>query len=467
MDDLADFAAPPVGALPGSDLLAALPLSLAYVPGSPEAVALADRLVTLVAPLVDVGRGNQRGATGMGKLRAAVFAIAAGVIRRWGSGAGPHLAFRSLDKAGFTGSPVGYRTFAPAVAAMVKLGLLGRYEGIAYSSSDWNGGTSFERRASRFWPRPALLALASECGVRRDRLRDHLRFLPPTAAPVVGPVVVLRALADRPGSRAKAADIPIPRDDAAAARIAAEVDAHNDFAASIRVEGCAPPRWRRVFRGDWFFGGRWIAAGNDGVYQQMNEAERLGLTIGGGPVAEVDATACHLTILCGLARAAMPPGDPYALSDAPRHVAKAWVTATLGKGSPVQRWSRRSPEDVRTYDPAAVAAALIARFPALAAPAAVVPPRLAQRFALPGEKHAARRLLTHYLMGIEAEALTLAMASLRARGVLALPVHDSLVVPRAATALAVDAMREAFGTVTGIAPTLDVQGAGGRGEATA
>jgi hypothetical protein len=43
------------------------------------------------------------------------------------------------------------------------------------------------------------------------------------------------------------------------------------------------------------------------------------------------------------------------------------------------------------------------------------------------------RLLTHRLMAIEAQALTGAIDYLRgSRGVLALPIHDSLLVPRSA-----------------------------------
>ena len=42
-------------------------------------------------------------------------------------------------------------------------------------------------------------------------------------------------------------------------------------------------------------------------------------------------------------------------------------------------------------------------------------------------------LLTHRLMAIEAAALTGAMSVLRSRGILALPMHDGLLVPASGT----------------------------------
>ena len=52
------------------------------------------------------------------------------------------------------------------------------------------------------------------------------------------------------------------------------------------------------------------------------------------------------------------------------------------------------------------------------------------RFEVLGRRHGVEpgRVLSLFLMGPEARALTAAMLALRARGVLALPVHDGLIV---------------------------------------
>ena len=55
-----------------------------------------------------------------------------------------------------------------------------------------------------------------------------------------------------------------------------------------------------------------------------------------------------------------------------------------------------------------------------------------------------RRVLSLYLMGREASVITAAMLSLKAQGVLALPVHDSLVVPHRAVEAANHALTAAF-----------------------
>ena len=70
---------------------------------------------------------------------------------------------------------------------------------------------------------------------------------------------------------------------------------------------------------------------------------------------------------------------------------------------------------------------IIERYPFLRAPAQAV----AHAAGLDKLAHLGppERLLTHRLMSIEAAALTGAMSVLRSRGILALPMHDGLLVP--------------------------------------
>ena len=113
----------------------------------------------------------------------------------------------------------------------------------------------------------------------------------------------------------------------------------NAFAAATRVEGCLPPRWFRQFNGDFRLFGRICAAG-PGNYQSMPAAERLrSIRIAGEPVVEIDIRASLLTFLHGALRLPLPEGDLYALPGIPREVAKGWINATLGKGTPVEKWS--------------------------------------------------------------------------------------------------------------------------------
>jgi hypothetical protein len=85
---------------------------------------------------------------------------------------------------------------------------------------------------------------------------------------------------------------------------------------------------------------------------------------------------------------------------------------------------------------------MIARYPFLRDPARVV----AESAKLTSLASVGRlpKLLTHRLMHIEAEALTRAMETMRARGILALPLHDSLIVPRSGAPYVADALVSAF-----------------------
>ncbi|WP_431285465.1 hypothetical protein ACQW02_11945 [Humitalea sp. 24SJ18S-53] len=100
----------------------------------------------------------------------------------------------------------------------------------------------------------------------------------------------------------------------------------------------------------------------------------------------------------------------------------------------------------------------MAHCPVLAMPATFMPAALVGAF---GD---AVRLLVLHLMWLEAEARTDAMRELReAHGVLALPVHDSLIVPRSAEAIARSVMVDAFERLARFTPVLAVKRGAGPG----
>lgn len=433
-------------------------MGLASVAATPAAVAMIDAVSSEVGAWeVSKGtRGNRRAAVGQKKLARAVGAVVGGVLRRWRKG-DPQASYRAAVKEDFTGGVVPFRQFTVAVEGLVAVGYLDRLPGGRYGNG-WDVGGDFEGYAPRLRPTARLLDVAEVHGIEPDTVRAAFMVVSSTKPRKITPkaAITLRTL-----TRGRKASIPIPL--GARERgdwLRADVAEANAFALEHTVEGCDVPSWRRLFDGSLELHGRWYAAGENAI-TTMPAADRLAIRIDGEPVVEIDVGSSHLTLAHGLAGVPLPEGDLYATDCCSRGSAKAWIVGTLGKGSPVTVWATKDkrgggrpvPED----DAKAVGAAMLGRFPFLADPAALVPERLASAVPVGFAKRARRgAVLTFYLMGLEAEAMTRAVHTLRNAGVLALPIHDSLIVPATAEGIAMVAMRAAFLEVAAVEVRLTV-----------
>lgn len=433
-----------------ADLADAAMLDLGVVSVQLGARAVIEQLTTMVA----AHDGLKRRRSDLVILHRAVGAVVGGVLRSWRKG---RAVFRPRETTAFTGELVGFRPFCKASEGLVRLGFLATKGASGYAVDFGDGLPGSVRWAARFRPTARLLALAACHGITPDNVREQFGLEFSTIAPKVPVELVqrraLKASYGKPRTIIRRGTIEPPDpDDVTFQRLTQEVRDANDFITGFTVDRCTLPRWRRPFGPSWLLGGRWTALGSSGVYQGMSKLERAAITIGGSPTVEVDISASHLSIMHGLLGLPLPEGDLYAIPGVPREVAKQWVTATLGKGSPVaQRWpakaAARQP-DLRAYPASEVGAAVITRYPFMAAPAkgvAVAAGLLDMAdLGLPG------RLLPHRLMGIEAAAMSEAMASLRGRGVPALPVHDSLIVLAGDVSSAVEALQGAFEALAGV-----------------
>jgi hypothetical protein len=397
-------------------------------------------------------RGNKRRASGMALLQRAVGAVVGGVLGNWAKDE-PRASFRQSEPASFTGAIVGQRSFVAAMAGLVASGMIGKAGSIQFVSTDWGDRLSFDGRAARYCPTARLLSLAAEHGMTPATLPSDFRQEHSPTAPRVPVLVERTALRrSRQGRPEVYRDCP-PHLAARYTDIAADVGEANEFAAGFMVAGCLPPRWKRVFTETFGLHGRWYAAGAEGVYQRLSKSDRRDITINGAAVSEIDIQASHLAILLATFGQPMPEGDPYEVGGFDRQTVKAWITSTLGKGSPVRSWAASVEASIRTNDAGTVGAAVMARYPFLETPW--------ERFQAMPEIATRSRLLTHCLMGLESSALSAAMASLRGQGVLALPMHDGLIVPRSAEGVATEAMRVAFRRITGASVRLTVDRPGG------
>ncbi len=432
-------------------------LRLQIRPASPAALSLVRSLAALVATWEARSRNRQRGPGGLEKLSAAVGSIVGGLLMNWG-GSEARLSYRVRSKDDFDrGALVSYDNYCVAMDGLIALGLVGLVATGKRFSRDFGGGmVTPGGHAPRYRPVQSLLEAATEAGVVPATVGADWQPVPSRVPPRVSEPVIVKAL--KVYGQRDSLKLPAARLGNALGALQASVEAANAFAAEHDVRGCLPPRWSR----HWFecpeLYGRWHAAGHEGAYQSMRPGDRLGITIDGAAVVEVDVSAAHLTIMLGLLGKTVAAADPYAvISQIPRSVLKHWVLVTLGKGLPPKAWSAKDlhecPETA-DYPIAAVAHALTTAYPFLSAPAAAV---LTQA-GLDALSHlgAPQRLLTHRLMAIEATAISDAIVALRSKGVLALPIHDSLLVPLAARGATMAAMGAAFVRHAGIVPTLKI-----------
>jgi hypothetical protein len=417
-------------------------------------------VVTVVRDLIALaGRTNAYGPASRPKIEQAVCAVLADLLPSW-NGDSPRLVYRSLAKASFTGEPVSFRHFKAALDGLRELGLVHRHAAIRYRAEARFGfsdtGSPDTGKAARYWPTAELLQLAERSGVGPADLDRHFSHVYSAKPPLVPAPILLRPFKTREARKQQPERPPDYARSSVARQLRSEVEEVNAFAADFVVTGCRPPRWCRRFTGTLDLHGRWYSVGGAGAYQSLSSVERVrDIRIGGEPVVEVDVRASWLTIVLGLNKLEPSLDDPYAVDgDIDRAIVKAWITATLGKGSPVSRWA---PQTVKKMPALASQSAVEARrvilrcYPCLAALEA-----LTESLETPT---GAVGVLPAYLMGLEAAALTLAMRGLRGRGVLALPVHDALIVPVSAAAECEAGLKAAFLPVAGACPTCRVVGA--------
>lgn len=420
---------------------------------SPEADSFVEDLLRQVELRED--RRNRRGPKARESLREAVRTLIGGLLLHTERYGVSEWSWMQTSAGAFSGTEIGYRQFRAVEKALLEAGLLeklasfNKFFGAAGEAGF--GATCVQRFAARFRGTGALWNLALRHGIAiADAGRHFARQSPEDDEPVY-----IKALSTTvAGRRISGQPLPLPISGEAAkklARVVSEVQEVNKFIASRQVDGCDPITLQRGYSVDLEHGGRWYTRGNN--YQNLSKEDRLGLLIDGEPVAEVDVRASHLTILIGRQGQPLPEGDPYDGLGFPREIVKAWIVATFGSGAPATRWSpkvsgslREAGISLKGIAAPKVAGAVLKRYPFMAK----LPPLLGCV--------SEPRLCSLRLMNLEAEALTTSMHYLRvARNVLALPMHDSLIVPRRAVAMAEVALQQSYRAQFGLYPSLSVR----------
>ncbi|VDS09898.1 hypothetical protein PARHAE_03106 [Paracoccus haematequi] len=336
--------------------------------------------------------------------------------------------YRSANRQAFSssGTKATSRVYDWQMDSLEALGLVDRKKGYK-AIEDFEGPIEDYRRATRIRATPALVEHAQRHGITHDNINDHyIKRKAKLSAPLE-----LRA-GKQSDQRGRILSCPST---AKATELRQQVERINAIYARHSFAGMPEPVVRRTFNCadsegfDFNKGGRlW------GDFQNMSPEARKNIRINGQPVVELDLKASQLTILYAITKTRMPDGDPYHIDGMPRSVVKAIVTAMIGLGhNNITRWPTESKKRLmdelggeqpmtsktfgKVYPITATAAKVLKRHPVL-------------YHLSPGKLDWAD------LQFIESEVLISAILQLGEDcDIPALPLHDSIIVPKKDTAI--------------------------------
>ncbi len=348
-------------------------------------------------------------------------------------------------------NPVSYRMFDGLRTSWKAAGLIDEHAGYPGKLGFGNPGPVFGSM-TRFRATPKLLKISEGHGVLVTDVQDHFYIefdMPSELVQLTKPAGVTR-------------NTPVARN------MRSEVAELNAHFATHTLEGARHIGWVRKFHGasaDKYMlnrGGRLYSqppmpATN---YQSMPQVRRLELRMDGEHVSEIDISASYLTIYYAAHGQRIPMDDAYSNIVGPdaldRAIVKFWVNASFGNSSLIKRWSpnlkkdfeKRNREagwkiDGKKYSVAIVREKTLACHPLLAK-WDEADPNVPWSYG--------------HLMYRESRVIISTMLRLaREHNIPALPVHDSLIVPRSKEAIAEGVLDEQFTKIIGAKPKLKIR----------
>lgn len=427
-------------------------LALLFIPTSIESSSLISFLLKEVTPYM--GRRKKPSI----QLHQALGMIVAAFLKEASIRPEGYL-FRSMGRDSFkdnhlTDRPVGYRPFRTVVNGLKEKEYLEVVTGFKESTNIHDQGI-----ATRFRATPKLITLAEQYGIKLSDWASHFTMLPK-------PKLVREPLQLRAGSwtdknrvKRKGGRMDYDPADQCAARHAKQVHDINTFIADqdIQPAECHFAFARIFAQGDhpdfrWNKGARLYSYGFGKGYQNIPKADRRNITIDGEPTVEVDISASYLTILHTLMDVPLP-ADPYDIPGVPRKVAKIWATITLGHTGFHSRWPEAAKRRY-TSDHENGPADLQKDYPFGKTQGKILN-------SLPLLKDWPTNPISWAdLQFLESSAVVDAVHRLAMEHrVVALPLHDALIVPRSKAALAEQVLSDCFFHHVGARPGITVKGA--------
>ena len=350
-------------------------------------------------------------------------------------------AYRSVSKKTFGDSPVKGDTFNHIMKSLEALSLVERVKGGNLKNPfDVSENTGFHPgMATRFRATSKFLDLCASNGLELGVVKKHFKIKPSLRE------LKLKSSSYRlRGKKVKGSTMRIDDNDVTKP-IRQRLFEINSFLVEQKYTGIEFYGLYRLFNeGDdpafnWNLGGRLYGVGEDS-YQQLKKVERAKIKINDEPVVELDINASYLRILHGIRGFPLPKSkDIYVIEGINRALVKAWVSSTLGYTGFHRSWPPKIMPDLKE---AGILTGRKTTYPSLQ-------PKVLAHLPVLSDWPECDIRWSH-LMYEESEAMVAAMELLRSQDIAALPVHDSLIVPRSKKLIAKDALETTFQSRFGV-----------------
>ena len=193
---------------------------------------------------------------------------------------------------------------------------------------------------------------------------------------------------------------------------------------------------------EFSFGGRLQALGNEN-YQSLSKTERSKILINNNSVKEIDIKACHLSIFCSCINSKLPSNDPYNIKGVHKDIVKAWVNISLTNSSYCKRWPTKTRKkliklghSMKKFTATKVLEIILPQIPVL---------KLLE----------GKEISWKVLQYSESELIFRTIYQLFKRNIVALPVHDSLIVESSNYDKAKKLLEENFYNMFGFKPIIN------------
>jgi hypothetical protein len=431
-------------------LEAARMATLRHYPVSLEAHAMIDCLVVQTEDfeMANGLRKRRRRAIDRETFRKALGAFLADLLSHaYHEEAGGYM-YRSSDSGSFDNTYMTEDHFNRLRTAWPQMGLVKCHRGFQKKGQHFDGPEVLDyAKAARYRATPDLLELTgSFAEITPDTFKGHFQPNRQLSYPVV--------LKARRVGRDKAKRIPINKSDPVVLALVSDVRRYNDFLLEHTFNlGLLPDLSRDFHNGDdldYAFdqGGRLTDHAPISL-TSLQKVQRLGVTIDSEQTCELDIQACQLTLIYGITDTPMDQTrDPYDIPGLSRVVVKKLVNMAIGKGDQPTQWPKGFRRELVDDGEAPLPAKMTCKVAWLMV--LKVHPILAEL--------KSRRLDWARLQYSESRVLMATLVELMdAHEIVALPVHDCIIVTASKKDLGMEVFKRHFKQVCGLTPVITVK----------